>query len=234
MRDDDFRHQPARARGPVARRLAGPVGLLLAASCLLLPFMSASCAIEERPRMQWRVTYTGADLLTGGEPDVAFTDDADERPIHRLDENATRQVIGTPPAPLPTQPVAWVAVVLMTAALAATALPSRTWRTTATAGLALAATVVLAGATVLARRDATDAVAAVVRRFTAGSPGPPPTAPELRGWEHYGQVSDTFGYGYGFWTAIAALSLVGVANTVGVIRDTARDRDGPPPAVAES
>ena len=48
----------------------------------------------------------------------------------------------------------WLAVALMVAALAATALPSRIWRAAATAGLALAAAIVLSGATILARQDA--------------------------------------------------------------------------------
>ncbi len=197
----------------------------MAGLCLLLPFMSASCASEEPPRVQWRVTYTGVDVITGGRPEVAFTDDADREPIHTLDDAEVRGVLGRPPAPLPPQPVAWLAVALMAAALAATAVPSRTWRTTATAGLALAAAVVLCGATMLARQDATDAVAAVFSRITSPSSASPPKVPQLRQWESYGQVSDMFRYQYGFWIAIAMLSVVGVAGTVRVFRDPAYDRD---------
>lgn len=222
MPDDELQRRPALP--PLVRRLASPAGLIMAGLCLLLPFMSASCASESRPRVQWQVTYTGVDVLTGGRPDVAFTDDADKEPIHTLDDAEVRQLLGTPPAPLPPQPSAWLAVALLVAALAATALPSRTWRRTATGGLALAAAVVLLGATVLARHDATDAVAAVLSRLDAAPSAPAPTVAQLRAWDSYGQVRDTFHYAYGLWLAIAALLTVGVANTVGAGRAPTHDQ----------
>lgn len=214
MPSDQLPRRPAQTRRRVAR-LASPAGLIMAGLCLLLPFLSASCGSEERPRVQWQVTYTGIDVLTGGRPQVAFTDDADREPIHPLDDAGVRRLLGSRPAPLPPQPVAWLAAALMAAALAATALRSRIWRTTATAGLALAAAVVLWGATTLARHDATDAVAAVLSRLAAAPSAPPPTVPQLRQWDHYRQVQDTFRDEYGFWIALAALSAVGAANTVG-------------------
>ena len=219
---------------PLARRLASPAGLILAGLCLLLPFMSASCATAGQPSQQWRVTYTGVDVVTGGSPEVAYTDDADQEPIHTLDDVEVRRLLGTSATPLPPQPLALLAAALMAAALAATALPSRTWRMTATAGLALAAAVVLWGATMLARHDATDAVASVISQVFAAPSAPPPTVPQVREWENYGQVRDTFRYGYGFWIAIAALSAVGVASTVGVFRDPVYDRDSPAATAPES
>ena len=221
VRDGDVPARPAatrRSARPPARRLAGPAGLILAGFCLLLPFFSASCEVQEQPRTQWRVTYTGVDVLTGGRPAFAFTDDADREPIRRFDDAEAERLLGAPLEPLPSQPVAWVAVALLAAALAATALPSRAWRTTATGGLALAAAVVLGGATVLARRDATDAVAAVLIRTGASGPTRAPTVPEVRDWGSYGEVSDMFGYAYGFWVAIALLVAVGVAGTVAALR----------------
>jgi hypothetical protein len=215
------------------RRLTSPAGLILAALCLLLPFMSASCAIEERRGVQWRVTYTGVDVVAGGRPEVAFTADAGKEPIHTLDDVEVGRVLGAPPAPLSPQPLGWLAAAVMAAALAATAVPSRTWRTTATAGLALAAAVLLCGATMLARRDATDAVAAVLYGTTVPSEDRPPTVPQLREWERYGQVRDTFRYEYGLWITIVALSAVGVANTVGVVRDPVRDRRRPAAATPD-
>ena len=221
MDDDDAHRGPTRARGRAAR-LASPAGLILAGLCLLLPFMSASCASEEPPYFQWRATYTGADVLTGGRPEVAFTDDARREPIRTLGDTEARTKYGALPESLPPQPVAWLAVALMVAALAATAVPSPMWRRTAVAGLALAAAVVLWGATVLARRDATDAVASVLSGV--GTSPRAPVSPELRRWEWYGQVSDLVHFGYGLWTALAVLAAVGVANTVGVIRGPVRDR----------
>ena len=196
------------------------MGLVLAGLCLLLPFLSASCTSPEGPRQQWQVTYTGADVLTGGRPTVAYTEDADARPMRPLDDTELGKVLGKPPAPLPPQPVAWLAVALMVAALAAAALPSRTWRTTLTGGLALAAAIVLAGAAILARRDAADAVAAVLIPIAADSSAPAPTVPELRTWETYDEVRETVRYAYGFWLAALALAAVGVANTVEAVRRT--------------
>jgi hypothetical protein len=237
VHDDDSHRRPAQTGlgvAPLARRLASPVGLLMAGLCLLLPFMSASCATEERAPVQWRVTYTGVDVITSGSPDVDFTADADREPIHRLDDVEVRQLLGTSSAPLPPQPLGWLAAALMTAALAATALATRTWRTTFTAGLAFAAAVVLSGATILARHDATDALAAVMSQFNATSSAPPPTVPQVRAWGSYGEIRDMFRYEYGFWIAVVALFVVGVANTVGVVRDPAHDRDRPAPAAADA
>ncbi|MEU8238401.1 hypothetical protein AB0C07_09160 [Actinoplanes missouriensis] len=210
MRDDELYQPPAptrRSMVPRTRRLLSPAGLIMAGLCLLLPFMSASCESGQQ-QVRWRVTYTGVDVIAGGKPAVAFTDDVIRRPMRTLDAEEERRLLGTSPTPLPPQPVAWMAVALMTAALAATALPSRYWRATATAGLALPAAVLLVGATMLARRDATDAVAAVLSRTTS---------PEVRRWEHYGQVSDMFGYTYGLWIAVGTLSAVGVVNLVGAV-----------------
>ena len=195
-------------------RAAGPAGLILAGLCLLLPFLSASCDSDEQ-RVRWQVTYTGTDLLTGGRPDIDFTDDVTREPRHRLDDAEVDQLLGAPPPRLPRQPVAWLAAALLVAALAATALPSRRWRTTATAGLALAAAIVLAGAVMLARPDAIDAVASVVSRVGATSSVRP-------GAGVSGQVRDLFRFRYGFWTAIALTSTVAVANIAGLVAATRR------------
>ncbi|MBM2615842.1 hypothetical protein JIG36_09770 [Actinoplanes sp. LDG1-06] len=194
-----------------SRRLLSPAGLVLAGLCLLLPFLSASCASEGPPRVQWRVTYTGADIVAGGRPDVAFTGDADREPIHDLDGGEMKRVLGGPPAALPAQPVAWLAAALMVAALAATALRSRAWRTSLTGGLALAAAVVLWGAAVLARRDAVDAVTAVLSQVTGSRP------PDERAGDTYEQVRALFHFTYGLWLALSVLATVGVASTVAAV-----------------
>ena len=219
VHDDDARRRP---RWALVRRLGSPAGLVLAGLCLLLPFFTASCTAEEQPRAQWRVTYTGVDVLTGGRPAVALTMDADQQPIRPLDDAELRDLLDAPPAPLGPQPVAWVAAALMVAALAGAALPSPIWRATATAGLAIAAAVVLGGAVVLARQDATDAVATVLSQATSSRDQVPMSGAELRAWDSYPQIRDLFHYLYGFWIALAALFLVGVANVVGVVRLTRR------------
>src|SRR5688572_3893986 len=112
------------ARLPV-RRLASPTGFVVAALCLLLPFVSASCSSEkfevpEGQYQRWRVTYTGADLLTGGQPAVAWDDGYSGRGLRRLDEADLADLIGPLPAPLRPQPLAWLAVALIAAAVVGT------------------------------------------------------------------------------------------------------------------
>jgi hypothetical protein len=226
--DSDRQLAPTRRRAaPLARRLASPAGIILAGLCLLLPFVSASCGTGQRSGPQWRVTYTGVDILARGRPTVAFTDDADKQPIHTLDDAELRRLLGKPPAPLPPQPLAWLAVAVMAAALAATALPVPRWRVTATAGLTLAAVVLLWGATMFALQAATDAVIGELGQSNMAPSKPPPTVRELRNWEqHNPKVRDLVHHEYGFWIAIAALSVVGLANTMRVLRDPVYGRKG--------
>ena len=55
----------------LARRLASPVGFLLALLFLLLPFVAASC---DAPGLgSAEISYTGVDLATGGKPNVTTT-----------------------------------------------------------------------------------------------------------------------------------------------------------------
>lgn len=212
-----------RTRGRVTR-LTSPVGLILAGLCLLLPFMSASCTSDRTPREQWRITYTGTDLLTGGPPVVAYTDDAARTPIRDLDAAEAAEMAGALPASLPRQPLAWLAVALMALALAAAVVPSPTWRTTATAGLAIAAAVLLFGATMLARQDATDTLVTLSDGLTTSRAREVPD-PQARQGALRDEIGATFRYGYGLWTALAALAAVGLANLVRVLRDPIYDRD---------
>lgn len=209
--DLDAHPRPSRAR-----RLVSPAGLVLAGLCLLLPFLSASCASEESPRTQWRITYTGVDVITGGVPDIAFTQDADEEPIREQSDAELASVLGAPPPALPSQLLAWPAAALLVAALAATALPSRRWRAAGTAGLAFAAAIVLGGATMLARHDAADAVAMTL---SVANGSPQEAGPGLREWDFYDRISGAFRYAYGLWACLAALVAVGVLDTVRVIRN---------------
>ena len=223
MHIDESPPARVRTRGRITR-LTSPVGLILAGLCLLLPFLSASCTSDETPRVQWRITYTGADLLTGGAPVVASSDDAGRTPIRDLDDAEMAEIGGAEAASLPRQPLAWLAVALMVLALAAAVVPSPIWRTTATAGLAIAAAVLLFGATMLARQDATDTLVTLSDGLTNSRVREVPDTPARQGARH-DQIESTFRYGYGLWTAIAALAAVGLANLVRVLRDPIDDRD---------
>jgi hypothetical protein len=228
---DDSDHrlaQPHRRTAPLVRRLGSPAGIILAGLCMLLPFISASCGTEQRSGAQWRVTYTGVDVLARRRPTVAFTDDATKQPMHTLDDTELRRLLGKPPPPLPPQPLAWLAVALMATALAATTLPAPRWRITGTAGLTLAAGVLLWGATMFALQDAKDAMVRELGQSNMSPSKPPPTVRDLRNWEQDNpKARDLVHYEYGLWIAIATLSAVGVANTLRVLRDPIYGRNGP-------
>jgi hypothetical protein len=216
---------------PLLRRLASPAGLALAVACLALPFLSASCsgdAPPDRPevRQQWQVSYTGTDILVGGEPDVAWADESRPGPPRRLSEAEVVDLIGQPATPLSPQPLAWLALALIAAAMAATALRGARQRATVTAGLALVAAVALYAGTLLARDQAVDAVAEVLRRVASGSAAP--SSEPVREWEHHGWVGGRFRFEYGLWTAIGILLAVSLANAAQSIRWPARSPNAVP------
>jgi hypothetical protein len=218
--------RPARGRwqpGPWMRRLARPGVLLLVSISLFLPFLTASC---DRPGVrspQWRVTYTGADLVAGGRPDIDFTDDSELEPMRRLDGDGVRNLLGELAPALPAQPMALAAVALLLVLAASAALPAR-WRAPATAGSSLAAAVVMWGAVELAKRDAADDLAGRLMQVASTSRTPAPSTAQVRQWDQYDAVHDLFRAGYGFWVAVASLAVLGVANVVQVLRDPALRR----------
>lgn len=167
--DEAMSRWPRWAGRRLVRRLASPAGLLLAALCLVLPFLSGAClgepsqGVPEQQRQQWRVTYTGVDILIGGQPDVAWADANSQGRLRLLDEADLLDLMGQPPSPLRPQPLAWLAVALIAAALAATALRATRRRAAVTAGLALVAALALYAATLLAREQAVDTMAGVLR-----------------------------------------------------------------------
>jgi len=216
-------------RRPVVRRLASPVGLALTVVCLALPFLSASCSGDAPPdapdaRQQWRVSYTGADILVGGKPDVAWADHTRPGPPQRLSEAELVDLIGQPATPLSPQPLAWLAVVLIAGALAAAALRGTRQRATVTAGLALVAALALYAATLLARDQAVDAVAEVLRRVASGSSAP--SKEPIREWEYYGWVGGRFRFGYGLWITIGILLALSLANAAEAVDWPRRRRAG--------
>jgi hypothetical protein len=202
---------------PLVARLFSPAGLALAALCLLLPFITAGCAtgapqgLPAQQGQEWRVTYTGVDVLVGGQPEVAWADQTSNGQLRTLNEAELVKLIGQPPAPPGPQPLAWLAVALMAAALAVTALRATRRRAAVTAVLVLVAAVALYAATLLVREQAADAVAEVLRSAMPSGAGRSSSAP-IRDWEHFPWVRDRFELRYGCWAAIGTLLLVGMAN----------------------
>jgi hypothetical protein len=206
------------------RRLARPGVLLLVGVSLFLPFLTASCSEPGVRSAQWRVTYTGSDLVVGGRPDIDLTVDSELAPMRRLDDDGVRNLLGEPAPALPAQPMAWAAVALLLVLAATAALPAR-WRAPATAGSALAAAVVTWGAVELAKRDATDDLAARLMQLASTSRPSASSTEQVRQWDQYDAVHDLFRPGYGFWVAVASLAVLGVANVVQILRDPALRRN---------
>jgi hypothetical protein len=89
--------------------------------------------------------------------------------------------------------------------------PRRRRRHAATvAGLLLLAALALYAATLLAREQAIDAVAEVLRRSFSMSDEPP--SEPIQQWEQYPWVRDRFRFEYGFWIATGTLFLLGMVN----------------------
>jgi hypothetical protein len=199
------------SRWPVLRRLTEPAVLALVVVCVLLPFISASCTSKDVPaqdRREWRVTYDGLDILVGGQPDVAM---AEGGPLRTLNRREIVDLIGSEPSALRPQPLAWLALALVATAAVVTATRQRRWHAATVAGLLLLATLALSAATLLAREQAIDAVAEVLRPYIGSSQPEPPSTP-IRQWEQYPWVRGRFRFGYGFWIAAGTLFLLGMVN----------------------
>lgn len=207
-----------RSAVPVLRRLASPAGLVLAALCLGLPFVTGACTGEPPPdvpgaRQQWRVTYTGLDVVAGGRPDVQWADQNSRGQLRRLDEAGVVALTGQPASPLRPQPLAWLAVALIAAGLGAAALRGPRRRAVVIATAALVSIVAIYGASLLAREQAIDDVARVLQRATpsAGEPDE-----ELVG-EYREFIHDRFQLDYGLWVTMGLLITVGLANAAGAV-----------------
>ena len=201
----------------LVRRWTSPSGFLLVALCLLFPFLIGSCSyppeagLAPQEQQAWRVTYTGMDLLVGGAPDVEVADHASQGRLRALDDGDLVQYLGHHPEPLKPHFLAWLTVALLAIAAALGALRPSRWTASVMGGLAAAATATLVGATILARRQATDDVANVIRRTFGGPPNQP--LPPVTDWEYYPAIADMFRFGYGFWIAIGVLIALTGANT---------------------
>lgn len=222
------------------RQWARPSGFLLVALCLLLPFLIGSCSyppeagLAPQEQQAWRVTYTGMDLLVGGAPEVEVADNANQGRLRTLDDGDLVEYLGHRPEPLKPHFLAWLTVALLATAAALGALRSSRWTASVVAGLAAAATATLVGATILARRQATDAVAYVIRRTYGGLPDQP--LPPITDWEYYPAIADMFRFGYGFWVAIGVLLVLTGVNTAHAldIKAFRRRRPHPPEAATVS
>jgi hypothetical protein len=175
-----------------AARWLSPAGFLLVAVCFLLPFVAVACDAPGgfgRVEPGGTTTYTGFDLVTGGEPDV--TADRLRPPAARRDDR------------LGPQPLAIAVIVLVAAGVvSAVALPRR--RSRRAAGAALAAVAAL----LLVANQAT-VVALLAARLREQLTVPMPAERE---------AGDFVKSQNGFWLALILLVALAAANAIGLAR----------------
>ncbi len=187
---------------------AGPAGLLLVLLLfLVLPAATASCSVPEGAPEgpgSISVSVTGADVVTGGDPDHAadgvfeLSPDAAAALAH---DAAPRGLVRT----LGTAAVATMVLGMLTAFV-------RVWRlraivTTAVGALAAALLVL--------------AEVALVGRLTALAEDNAEWLvhlPSARGTDVIGRASDVVSTGWGFWSACTGLVLIAAVNAALLLR----------------
>jgi hypothetical protein len=120
-------------------RLLSPTGFVLIVLLFGLPFLAASCEAPQGD-FEFSATFTGADLVVGGHPDLVSSLD-DPADVRRFD------------VPFPVQPLAVVALVAIVAGAGSALLKERLLRHAAGLGLAVLAAGTLAGAEISAVND---------------------------------------------------------------------------------
>ena len=106
-------------RSPVVARLASPVALVVTAILFALPFVAVGYDV---PLQRMWISYSGADLVTGGDPTIEVWDSEDGDPGYALKkrEYTVEELFGTGFAteyPLARKPMAVVAIGLIAAAV---------------------------------------------------------------------------------------------------------------------
>jgi hypothetical protein len=191
-------------------RLLSPVGFVLAALCVLLPFVTIrvdgeaiSRTLENSPPLNglYQLSYAGHDLLRDGRPDLLLRQEQDGDPSNGLEEFRFENFDGGYMLAAPRidqQPWLYVVAVLMGLGAAAAALPQQRLRAVIAAATALPAALAVTAATVRARQ------------MLIGALNPPP-APDVE--PPLFDVASLIHFGYGFWLAVGLLTIIGLGST---------------------
>jgi hypothetical protein len=167
-------------------RLLSPTGFVLILLLFGLPFIAASCEAPQGD-FTFSATFTGVDLVVGGEPDlVSSVEDANEQ---RFD------------VPIPVQPLAIIAVVAILAGAGSALLRERLLRHAAGLGLAVLAAGTLAAAEIQAMADLVEEYGPIVNDLVKA---------EVAATE-YMHIKP------GFWFAFYALVALAVAHAVALL-----------------
>jgi hypothetical protein len=167
-------------------RLLSPTGFVLILLLFGLPFLAASCEAPQGD-FEFSATFTGVDLVVGGQPDlVSSVDDASEQ---RFD------------VPIPVQPLAIIAVVAILLGAGAALLRERLFRHAAGLGLAVLAAGTLAGAEIQALNALVDKYRPIVTDLVDA---------QIAGNEYVHTRP-------GFWLAFYALVALAVGHAVALL-----------------
>jgi hypothetical protein len=185
-------------------RLLSPAGFGLVLLLLLLPFLAVSCGSGEETAVG---TFTGIDMVIGGEPDLVVPAMTDEEA-----QQAQQAIVAMFHDQIDAQPLAILATLVMLLAMAAGLVRERMVRHGLSAGLAVLATALLAGA-----------VARAISRIEEG----------LR---NIAEQPETAAFDvslrYGFWLCVAVLAALAVGHALALVRAWRAPAPAPAPAEA--
>jgi hypothetical protein len=184
-------------------RLLSPAGFGLVLLLLLLPFLAVSCGSGEETAIG---TFTGIDMVIGGEPDLVVPAMTDEEA-----QQAQQAVVAMFHDQIDAQPLAILAALVMLLAMAAALVRERMARHALSMGLAVLATALLAGAVARAISRIEEAL-----RNIAEQPETAAFDVSLR---------------YGFWLCLAVLAALIAGHGFALVRAW---RAPPPPAPTEA
>jgi hypothetical protein len=206
---------------PLLRKLLSPVGFLFVAVCFLLPFATVSCSTLETGRT-W-ATYTGVDLAARQQAsDVHLSDEVRKLNDPNIpDDPGGKQNEIDVDGPVSAQPLMVAALVVAIAGIFLGWL-RRPWpRALATAGAALIAAILLAGAELIALHAIRTLYLDALLRYNAypGVTQSPPMDVQPR---------------YGFWLALLLCLALAGFNGVTLLRLSRGNREQPEQASAVS
>ncbi len=170
-------------------RLLSPAGFGLTLLLFLLPFVSSSCDTTEGPV---HATFTGVDMLVGGEPDITGP-----LPLSAEDERVLFSMINLE---VDTQPWAVIAVIVIFAGMVWGVVRERLARHAGGTGLAVLAIALLVAAELSSISKLKDVRATRIADL-AGTELTGPTQPRV-----------------GFWLAVATLALLVAGNALALGR----------------
>jgi hypothetical protein len=171
-------------------RLLSPAGFGLVLLLFLLPFLAVSCGSGQETAVG---TFTGIDMVVGGEPDLVVPAMNDEEA-----QEAQQAIVAMFHDQIDAEPLAILAALVMLLAMAAALVRERMARHALSVGMAVLATALLAAAVVRATSRIEEAL-----RNIAEQPETAAFDVSLR---------------YGFWLCVAVLAALTVGHAFALVQ----------------